>query len=109
MMTVSTPALRDQCRGRRRDFWPGWGRPGRFLSLRRRFGRWEGCCSCPDRAGYETRPGPREERSPILQIRDPNGNWLEVQAAPTATAILSPASSEAAEDSALLQKKQYSG
>jgi len=30
--------------------------------------------------GYETRPGPEEEGSPILQIRDPNGNWLEVVA-----------------------------
>jgi catechol 2,3-dioxygenase len=34
--------------------------------------------------GYETRPGPREEGGPVLQIRDPNGMWLEVQASPTA-------------------------
>jgi len=53
---------------------------------------------------YETRPVPREEGSPILQIRDPNGNWLEVQAAPTATAALCPASSAADKNSALLHK-----
>ena len=30
--------------------------------------------------GYETRIEGPEEASPILQIRDPNGNWLEIQA-----------------------------
>jgi catechol 2,3-dioxygenase len=30
--------------------------------------------------GYETRMGLHEEDNPILQIRDPNGNWLEIQA-----------------------------
>ncbi len=29
--------------------------------------------------GYETRIKPQEEGNPILQIRDPNGTWLEVQ------------------------------
>src|SRR6266404_5785639 len=56
--------------------------------------------------GYETRPGPQEEGSPVLQIRDPNGNWLEVQASPTAPAVapdvLCPDSSEAANNSARL-------
>jgi len=38
--------------------------------------------------GYETRTGPKEEGTLILQIRDPNGNWLEVQAAtPTASGV----------------------
>ena len=31
--------------------------------------------------GYETRTQSADESAPILQIRDPNGNWLEVQAA----------------------------
>src|SRR5712671_5588110 len=56
--------------------------------------------------GYETRSGPQQEGSPTLQIRDPNGNWLEVQASPTATAVapdvLCPDSSEAAHNSARL-------
>ncbi len=30
--------------------------------------------------GYETRMEPQEESNPMLQIRDPNGSWLEVQA-----------------------------
>jgi catechol 2,3-dioxygenase len=30
--------------------------------------------------GYETRMGSPEEASPVLQIRDPNGNWLEIHA-----------------------------
>jgi len=29
--------------------------------------------------GYETRIEQREKDKPVLQIRDPNGNWLEVQ------------------------------
>jgi catechol 2,3-dioxygenase len=37
--------------------------------------------------GYETRPGPSEGGQPILQIRDPNGNWLEVQATSAASAV----------------------
>jgi catechol 2,3-dioxygenase len=36
--------------------------------------------------GYETRMELSEEGDPILQVRDPNGNWLEVQASPSATA-----------------------
>ncbi|HXP60015.1 MAG TPA: VOC family protein [Dongiaceae bacterium] len=35
--------------------------------------------------GYETRSGPEDEAGPILQIRDPNGTWLEIQGSPTAT------------------------
>ncbi len=35
--------------------------------------------------GYETRTGPEDEGSPVLQLRDPNGNWLEIQGPPTAT------------------------
>jgi catechol 2,3-dioxygenase len=34
--------------------------------------------------GYESRLEPREDGNPILQIRDPNANWLEVQASPNA-------------------------
>jgi catechol 2,3-dioxygenase len=34
--------------------------------------------------GYETRMELPEEENSILQIRDPNGNWLEVQASPNA-------------------------
>jgi catechol 2,3-dioxygenase len=30
--------------------------------------------------GYETQTKLPEEGNPILQLRDPNGNWLEVQA-----------------------------
>src|SRR5439155_7010935 len=52
--------------------------------------------------GYDTRPGPGEEGSPTLQIRDPNGKWLEVQAAPTATVAVCPPSSEATKNSPLL-------
>ena len=37
--------------------------------------------------GYETRSGPREEGGPILQVRDPNGAWLEMQASTTATSL----------------------
>jgi catechol 2,3-dioxygenase len=36
--------------------------------------------------GYETRTESDGERSPTLQIRDPNGNWLEIQARETASA-----------------------
>ncbi len=32
---------------------------------------------------YETRMEAQEESNPVLQIRDPNGNWLEVQASQT--------------------------
>ncbi len=60
--------------------------------------------------GYETRPGPQEEGSPVLQIRDPNGNWLEVQAPPTAPAVapdvLCPESSEAANNPARLSTQE---
>ena len=34
--------------------------------------------------GYETRMEFQEQGSPILQIRDVNGNWLELQASPNA-------------------------
>ncbi len=34
--------------------------------------------------GYETRTAPGSQGAPILQIRDPNGSWLEIQ--PSATA-----------------------
>ncbi len=34
--------------------------------------------------GYETRMEFKRETNPVLQIRDPNGNWLEVQASQTA-------------------------
>ncbi len=37
--------------------------------------------------GYETRSGPAEPGGPILQIRDPNGAWLEVQPGPNAQAV----------------------
>jgi catechol 2,3-dioxygenase len=30
--------------------------------------------------GYQTRKGPQEDESRMIQIRDPNGSWLEVQA-----------------------------
>jgi catechol 2,3-dioxygenase len=36
--------------------------------------------------GYETRTESECEGTPILQIRDPNGNWLEVQPSPAAVA-----------------------
>lgn len=36
--------------------------------------------------GYETRTTGQETDRPILQIRDPNGNWLEVQASPVRSA-----------------------
>jgi catechol 2,3-dioxygenase len=35
--------------------------------------------------GYETRMGLPEEASSVLQIRDPNGNWLEIHASQSAT------------------------
>jgi catechol 2,3-dioxygenase len=34
--------------------------------------------------GYETQTKLQEEGNPILQVRDPNGNWLEVQASKSA-------------------------
>jgi catechol 2,3-dioxygenase len=34
--------------------------------------------------GYETRSASTSEGAPILQIRDPNGTWLEVQPSPAA-------------------------
>ena len=34
--------------------------------------------------GYETQTKLQEEGNPILQLRDPNGNWLEVQASKNA-------------------------
>jgi catechol 2,3-dioxygenase len=40
--------------------------------------------------GYETRPGPQEEGGPILQVRDPNGAWLEVQASSTTSSLSRP-------------------
>jgi len=36
-------------------------------------------------AGYSVRPHPQVEGSPILQIRDPNGTWLEVEASQKAS------------------------
>lgn len=36
--------------------------------------------------GYETRTESEREASPILQLRDPNGCWLEVQPSPNAVA-----------------------
>ena len=44
--------------------------------------------------GHETRSGPREEGGPVLQIRDPNGNWLEVQASLIGTDIHNPFSGQ---------------
>jgi catechol 2,3-dioxygenase len=40
--------------------------------------------------GYEMRSASLEGESPAIQIRDPNGNWLEVQASPTAAAVERP-------------------
>jgi catechol 2,3-dioxygenase len=37
--------------------------------------------------GFETRTESEGDGPPILQIRDPNGAWLEIQPAPTATAF----------------------
>lgn len=34
--------------------------------------------------GFETRTAPQPGSEPLLQIRDPNGDWLEVQVAPEA-------------------------
>jgi catechol 2,3-dioxygenase len=40
--------------------------------------------------GYEMRRADQGEEGHTIQIRDPNGNWLEVQASPTAAAVERP-------------------
>jgi catechol 2,3-dioxygenase len=48
--------------------------------------------------GYETRMEPNAEGNPVLQIRDVNGNWLEIQASPNTAAVRTGSLSEECEE-----------
>jgi catechol 2,3-dioxygenase len=63
--------------------------------------------------GYQVRPGPKEAGNPVIQFRDPSGNWLEVQASPEATSgnleACCPAGSEPASQAVGLLGQNHPG